>query len=90
MKITVTQEHIDRGREQMRVALTCRTCPVAQALRDAGFNDVRVYRDEIYLWTHRWKSPFRSIATPPEVATWIHKFDMGHAHPFEFHLDVPS
>lgn len=46
MRITVTQEHIQYGESHRRGGseLTC-TCPIAQALHDAGYVNVQVLGD---------------------------------------------
>lgn len=79
MIIRVTQEHINKG-----VRGSCRNCPVALAMEDAGIYKPRVgidlsgtINDEKYRWF-----------LPKEVARFMHEFDnltMNEA-PFEFEI----
>jgi hypothetical protein len=84
MLITVTQEHIERGKKK-----NCAECPVALALHDAGFPDAYVSFDRV------WASPDDRLNNyncllaflPILVRVWISNFDSGkHVEPFEFEL----
>ena len=88
MRIQVTQEHIDRGREAIPNRAPCYVCPVAQALIDAGYQEVSVGQFEAYWWMP--DEGRTAIAYLPEVASdWISAFDDGlHVEPFSIDLDV--
>jgi hypothetical protein len=90
MRIQVTQEHIDRGREQISAAHrrpVYRICPVALALADAGFRDPRVYPDTFWVWTGG--GIIRKVRNlPREVAAWISAFDAKrNVEPFSFEIE---
>lgn len=78
MIINVTQYHIDRGCRE-----SCRGCPIALALSDAGVSDPHVEGDQAGAMRadglHDW---FR---LPSRVRRFIQAFDAGSAvEPFSF------
>lgn len=78
--VKVTQEHIDNGGLR-----NCRACPVALALIDAGYSEVAVSADGLYI-----SDSFGRLEVPPAVAKFIKAFDSGYqVWPFEFALEVP-
>jgi hypothetical protein len=80
MTIHVTQEHIDKGLK------SCGGCPIALALRDAGFNDVVVFQRR-FIYDARRGSPSHTL--PPEAREFIEKFDKGRTvQPFSFELEA--
>lgn len=85
MKITVTEQHIKDGH-----IATCRTCPIALALNDAGFPAAQVSQDGIYLTGH--EAAVR-IEPPASVRAFVKTFDhlgVMAVCPFEFELDCGS
>lgn len=81
--VKVTQEHIGAG-----VAESCRSCPVALALQDAGYPRA-VVANFIFLDAHDPDS--RLLRTPASVVRFVHRFDSGQTvEPFEFQLEVPE
>ena len=89
MRIQVTQDHIDRGREsrQRTPRSLCKTCPVALALADAGFRDPRVFPDMFWVWTDG--ATIRRVSgLPREVTEWISAFDAKrNVEPFSFDIE---
>lgn len=92
MKITVTQEHIDKAWAN-RKGVSCVNCPVALAIRDKGFRKVEVLNTGM-LYVDQFVVP-----APSEVISFIHYFDtcrfgrvetMYGSHPFSFDLDIPN
>lgn len=80
MKISVTQEDIDKGERN-----ECRRCPVALALARAGFSGWEVDAGTIFL-PHSTAEPIR---TPVEVTRFVLDFDEGlPVFPFTFELPV--
>lgn len=84
MKITVTQQHIDKG-----VRGSCSSDPISLALQDAGFKNPWAGTDRI---TASGFGPFRryySLETPPALLAFMRDFDTGkEVLPFEFELEV--
>lgn len=83
MRITVTAEHIKRGRRQ-----SARACPVALAIRTATGWQAEVGLFAIDLADRRDR--FRMyVRTPPSAAEFIRRFDgCLNVAPFAFDLDV--
>lgn len=83
-RIKVSQEHI-------RSATKCdpEECPVAKALRAAGFDAiVSIYSVDIFP-TNLTIVPIR-IILPRVAQDFTYKFDLGrYVEPFEFDLDYP-
>jgi hypothetical protein len=80
MKITVTQEHIDKGLQKLLDA-----CPIALALRDATGHVYCVDGEGIYQWGEL------GILLPPKAKRFIKAFDNdGPAaiKPFEFEINL--
>lgn len=83
MKISVTQEHIDKG--DRRVIAVDR-CMVALALRSAGFPDAVVGVE-----TANLNKLDRAITLPIIVQRAIEDFSVGRkVVPFDFELEVPA
>jgi hypothetical protein len=88
MKITVTQEHIDRARVADPNRAQCYVCPIAQALTDMGnfYVSVGVFDAN---WTTADGRRCVRVPLPESVTEWIQDFDRGQvAQPFSFDLDV--
>lgn len=83
MKISVTQDDIDKG-----IRLLSDSCPVAIAMNRCGFVRSAAYKTYL-IWNHRGTfSGWNGMATPLLVKEFITKFDEGQAvSPFEFDLD---
>ncbi len=84
MKITVTADNIKKGRRKSRSF-----CPIALALKSAGFVHVNVgYRRIEILPTARSKSPIAKYRTPHSAKRFIEKFDIwgDGVKPFSFSL----
>lgn len=85
--------HVDVTRNMVHYALqqTSTLCAVALAIRDASDDYVypRVTQQDIR-WTDRRTGQRVIVPTPPEVATWIDKFDRQKeaVSPFGFDLDL--
>ena len=76
MRIQVTQKHIDEGKKDH-----CFLCPVALALRDAGFGRPEVTVNRLYLLGAG------CFALPDAAKTWIQDFDYGEpVQPFAFEV----
>jgi hypothetical protein len=90
MTITVTQEHIDKAWKD-RSKVSCINCPVALAIRDKGFDRVKV------LATNRVHVDRFRFDAPPEVCSFVEKFDESrfsssstpNVAPFTFELGPP-
>ena len=93
MKINVTTEHIAKGRENFKRnnCLRACNCPIALALKDAGFKDVVIsptgrfhYQTDRMRTTHlssvcaNFISFFDNCFSAEDVAFW----------PFEFEIEV--
>jgi hypothetical protein len=77
--IEVTRECIAEG-----VRGSYRYCPVAVALRRAGFRNPWVYRD-----TMRFNRRKMTLKTPPEAVVFIREFDRGMTvEPFSFTITL--
>lgn len=96
MKITVTQEHIDRGRAEVEEARSMKRrgiaviscCAVAQALNAVGLGPSKAFLSTANVWTNDGLIQ-RSVDLPWEVGEWIQNFDAGvSVEPFTFELDV--
>lgn len=80
MVINVTQEHIDRGTKK-----ECSKCPVALALKDAGFPNAFVGVFSI------WPFEMTRLDVSNEVEEFIAAFDCGSiVKPFSFNLELPA
>ena len=80
-KITVTQEHIDKGDVG-----SSHSCPVAIACKDAGLIDPCV--DKLVISQELSDGAVIGIYTPIKVAEFIENFDAGkEVKPIEFELD---
>lgn len=79
--IQVTADHIARGIRKM-----CTCCPVALALRDAGYPHAEAGVDDLYL-----SRELGAIPIPPECANFIPAFDEGcpDLQPFSFQIETP-
>lgn len=78
MKITVTEEHIRRGRRR-----ACSACPLALAISEA----VGMRMEVGVLST--WCDPAKLITLPEEAQEFIDRFDRGRkVHPFSFELPI--
>ena len=77
MKISVTQQHIDRG-----VKGSATSDPIALALLDAGW-------EKAYAGASTLKDKNRyAFTTPPEVYRFMRDFDTGRrVEPFDFELE---
>lgn len=77
MKIFVTGQHIQKGKRG-----TLRSCPIARALKDAGFTHVEVGSDGVRVDGIDLDPPF-----PPKVRRFVNQFDNGDVvEPFDFPL----
>jgi hypothetical protein len=78
MKITVTQEHIDKG-----IREDCTACPIALALRERGFDKYSVGRYAIYPnWGRRG-----AVGLSRAAVRFTREFDQGlPVQPFSFNL----
>src|SRR6185312_5049081 len=90
MKIEVTQTHIEEGRRRSRFYggpdFPSEACPIALALRDAGFESPRVTMTQIITDSLGWSG---AIPIPEEAATFVHLFDTERpVKPFTFDLPV--
>lgn len=88
MKVKVTQQHIDSG-----VRGCAFDCPVALALMDAGdFAYTAATGTRVQLWlkgSNLSRLPDYEVALPPNVWTFISRFDAGKTvAPFEFEIDL--
>ncbi len=88
-KITVTKKHIKNGRRYHPY-----DCPIALALKDAGFRTSCVYLHEIITSSHEheacWQYTFKNCSTSKGVKKFIKAFDSGKRNlkPFSFFLKV--
>jgi hypothetical protein len=86
MIIDVTQEHIDRAREESsagRLVNCC--CPVAQGLRALGYDNPEVGLRQFRLSRGRR----RIYWLPAEAMAAVRKFDRGdEVEPFSFEVDI--
>jgi hypothetical protein len=81
MKIKVTQDHIDNG------SIDPRACPVALAIREAGFPKACVL--SVQVWLDPNQTTRSAIKLPRHTRHFIEAFDEGdHVEPFEF--DLPT
>ncbi|ANA87336.1 hypothetical protein PBI_KAMPE_104 [Gordonia phage Kampe] len=79
MKVTVTQEHIDKGKRWE----IC-NCPIALALKEKGFNNVEVSTFEISASKHN-DLMINHYRVPSVAKRFIKSFDDGHpVEPFTF------
>ena len=93
MRINVTQEHIDQGREAVEEKKVLYrgigipyACPVAQALNGSGFTAARA---TVLGLTVSVGDLRRTLHCPIEVAEWMNRFDdLQPVEPFSFDLDV--
>jgi hypothetical protein len=86
MKITVTQEHIDKG-----VRVNGYSCPITLALRDAGFVRPCVGIHRCYVSKKRfWFGYSRYDGTLPSNAVeFVRNFDVCNpVEPFTFEIEM--
>lgn len=82
MKISVTQEMIERGFKR-----DCRMCPVALAVVEAGGVNPIVGQQSIQ-WMPNRTAVYVRASTPEPVVQFIRSFDKGEqVSPFEFELE---
>lgn len=91
MLVKVTQEHIDKGRENWYSSLcnwSCH-CPISLALKDA-FKINTVKSSSVFLFIGEFPDNIIfSVPTPDKVAIFINNFDHGNVvEPFEFELSL--
>jgi hypothetical protein len=89
MRISVTQDHIKKGRKA-----SCGHCPIALALKDAGLKDISVESHHVTIHNGRKyiengkECAYHRILVPYEVTHFIYDFDNGRkVETFEFELD---
>lgn len=83
MKIKVTKHHIYKGSLG-----NCYECPIALALKHAGFTNVWVVDLDLQVY---YNGRNRILPTPQSCYDFIHNFDKGQdVEPFEFELDLPQ
>jgi hypothetical protein len=90
VKIHVTQEHIEKGRSSYA------HCPIALAMKDAGFKAPRVWKDRAS-WIGR-TGIRRRKRLPRKAVEFVARFDSDYFRmfprrsvtPFSFDLDVTS
>ena len=84
--ITVTAEHIARGRRD-----SCGLCPVALAIADAGLGPAWVDSAHVTL---RKRGHWTEVDLPSDVSRFIEAFDGGYddgtVRPFTFELYYPA
>jgi hypothetical protein len=93
MKIIVTSEHIAKGRENFKQnkGFNACNCPIALALRDAGFKDVIISPTGRF---HYQTDGPRTTQLPSFCANFISYFDMSFSSedalfwPFDFEITV--
>lgn len=79
MRISVTQDHIDRG-----VKGDSCYCPVAIAMREADYRSPKVGRVSVRF---DWDGGRAVLPVPYSVKTFVYRFDAGlDVWPFEFEL----
>lgn len=85
MKVTVTQDHINRGTREK-----CRSCPIALAINDVPNFSGAFVGTELASFMHRYGgAQIKSL--PNSAKIFISQFDQGaHVEPFEFELDFTS
>jgi hypothetical protein len=84
MKISVTQKHIDSGRQQ-----NCFLCPIAKAITEAvaGKLHIIVQPNRVEFKGMEWGGGWRTIELPNSAKEFIKKFDAGKVvEPFDFVL----
>jgi hypothetical protein len=82
-KVVVTQDHIFDG-----VREDGRSCPIAIALREMGYQDVYVYD---HFFTYQYGGQLVARDLPDEAVLFVDLFDNykhGLAKPFEFEVDL--
>lgn len=92
MKIKVTQEHIDQGRDKMLVpdprvdaVLFEQVNPVALAIKTTKIPHVIVSQNTIQVYDENWT--YSKALTPPMVKKWLVRFYTGKkVKPFTFDL----
>ena len=91
LKVTVTQEDIDKGCRSSQTA-----CPVARAIRALFKGDMRIsVSTQSFFIEPRGKEKMDWHFLPPHVTRWIIHFDTyDHAKqqpkPFSFTLNIPD
>jgi hypothetical protein len=86
MLVKVTQDHIDRSLTIKNgsdfISSTC--CPIALAIQDLGYKDVRVYEQYVELDLYSVHNP---VLLPPTAVSFIEDFDITkEVSPLEFEL----
>lgn len=84
MKVSVTQDHIDRG-----IGSDCGKCPVALALEGCGMERVKIMdeADEVSFFYPKLNKTVR-LLVPGKVYDFVVEFDCGQpVFPFEFELE---
>lgn len=80
MKISVTAEHIKKGKRQH-----CSLCPIALAMIDAGIEDPYVHTNVVLTGIDYESRGYFTLS--PAAKRFISRFDCGRAvEPFEFEL----
>jgi hypothetical protein len=81
MKISVTQEHIEKGKR-----FSCFYCPVALAIRNKNFTEVLVNFEKLRIIDPTSRTVYY-LPCSQSVKKFIHKFDLGKlVKPFNFIL----
>lgn len=70
MKIEVTQADIDKGQPCMAAH-----CPVARAIKRAGYPQAQVGELRVYLTFRTERTPSKIRNLPRRVRAWIKKYD---------------
>lgn len=87
MKIQVTKEHIEKGREQ-----SCRRCPIALALAEQLNCGVMVNNSHVEIYKSRSVIPseLKELVLLPKTARrFVARFDNGvSVKPFEFEFEI--
>ena len=82
MQINVSPYHIKRG-----IRNSVRNCPVARAMRTAGFTVISVNYTTIEVFIARGQNT--CFKTPNTVAQFINDFDLKR-HVLPFHFQLPT
>ena len=84
MKISITQDHIDRG-----IRFNCSRCPAALAIIEATGREVEVSISWVWLHEKKYERAARRIRISPEVSQFMREFDVGlPVLPFDFELEM--
>lgn len=81
-RINVTQFHIDSGKRDKP-----KSCPIALAMKDAGFSSVQVVQD--FITYKEGRNIFFSVYHSRETLDFIKQFDTGEVpvKPFSFNIE---